>query len=339
MRRERALLGVVIGVIATAVSSGIAQDAKQIRIGLIGLDTSHVTAFTGAINGAEPGSPLAAARVVAGYPGGSPDVHASASRVEGFTNTLRERGVEIVDSIETLCGKVDAVMLESVDGRPHLEQVRPVLAAKLPVFIDKPMAGSLADVIEIFRLADAAGVPCWSSSSLRYMKGAMDLKGNDRVGEILSAVTWGPCSLEPHHPDFFWYGVHGMEVLYMLMGTGCQAVQRTHADGRDVATGLWEGGRTGTFIGLRDGKQGYGAIVFGSKAIRQAEGGSSGYRPLLLEVVKFFQTGRPPVSASETIELFAFMEAADESKRQGGATVTIESVVRRARAKYQGAGR
>jgi len=329
----RSLINLIVitqlAVAATPVVS--AEDAKPIRVGLIGLDTSHVIAFTQSINNAEPGSPLAKARVVAGFKGGSADVESSAARVDKFTEQLRAQGIEIVPTIEELCTKVDAVMLESVDGRPHLEQARPVIKAGLPLFLDKPMAGSLADVIEIFRLAKEANVPCFSSSSLRYMQGAMALKGNDKVGEIRSAIAWSPCSLEPHHPDFFWYGVHGMEILYTLMGPGCVSVQRTHADGRDVATGLWDNGRTGTFIGLRNGKTGYGAMVFGTKSIVQAEGGNSGYEPLLVEVVKFFETGKPPVDARDTIELFAFMEAADESKRQGGKTITIESVMRKAR--------
>ena len=47
-------------------------------------------------------------------------------------------------------------------------------------------------------------------------------------------------------------------------------------------------------------------------------GGYGGYEPLVVEIAKFFKTGKPPVSAEETLEIFAFMEAADESKRKGG---------------------
>src|SRR5262249_52493194 len=135
---NRFLTALVVSLAIVSVSLG---DDKLIRVGVIGLDTSHVTAFTGVLNNPKASGRLAGVRVVAAFPGGSPDVESSRTRVEGFTNTLREKyGVEIVDSIEALLPKVDAVLLESVDGRPHLKQVVPVLKARKPVFIDKPVA-------------------------------------------------------------------------------------------------------------------------------------------------------------------------------------------------------
>jgi len=147
-------------VIAPALK-GQSED-RVIRLGMIGLDTSHVTAFTKIIN--DPKNKTGC-RVVAAYPGGSPDIPASADRLEMFTNRMRDHfKVEIVSSIEELCQKVDGVLIESVDGRPHLKQARLVIAAGKPVFIDKPMAVSLADVMEIFQLAKENNVSCWSSS-------------------------------------------------------------------------------------------------------------------------------------------------------------------------------
>lgn len=305
---------------------------KKIRVGIIGLDTSHVTAFTGAVQKAPTESELASLAIVAAYPGGSPDVAASRDRVAGFTESLRKAGVEIVDTIPALLEKVDAVLLESVDGRPHLEQVRPVLAAGKPVFIDKPVAGSLADALEIFRLAEAAGVPCFSSSSLRFSPSIQGLRNDPKVGEPQGCIAFSPCALEEHHPDLFWYGIHGVESLYTIMGPGCVSVVRTHTPDTDVVTGVWRDGRVGTFRGLRGGKPGYGVVAFGSKGIGYTDR-YGGYEPLLVEIARFFKSGKPPVSAAETIEIMAFMEAADESKRQGGAPVTLESVMQRAAGK------
>jgi hypothetical protein len=312
---------------------GMAADepAKPLRAGIIGLDTSHVIAFTKVLNDPNAQGELAGVRVVAAYPGGSPDLPASRDRVEGYTKQLRDEfGVEIVDSIEALLPKVDVVLLESVDGRPHLAQVEPVFRAGKPVFIDKPVAGTLADAIRIYDLAEKHGVPCFSSSSLRYSPNIAALRTNPEAGEILGADSFGPCSLEEHHPDLFWYGVHGVEALYTVMGTGCETVSRTQTDGTEFVVGTWRGGRIGTFRGIRAGKADYGVRVFGGKGI-VATTGYGGYEPLLVEIVRFFRTGKPPVSAAETIEIFAFMEAADESKRQGGAPVTIQSVLAKAR--------
>ena len=209
-------------------------------------------------------------------------------------------------------------MIESVDGRPHLAQARPVIAAGKPLFIDKPMAASLADAMEIFRLAEQKKVPCFSASSLRFSSGFQAAR-KGAFGEIKSCVAWSPMSIEPHHPDLFWYGIHGVETLYTIMGPGCETVVRA---GPEKVVGTWSGGRTGTFLAKKE----YGAEVQGSKSSGPA-GKYEGYRPLVVEVVRFFKTGQPPVSAQETLELLAFMEAADQSKRQGGAAVSIRSVM------------
>ncbi len=141
---------------------------------------------------------LAGVRVVAAFPGGSPDIPASADRVAGYTKQFDKLGIEIVPSIEELLEKVDVVFLESVDGRPHLAQVAPVLKAKKPVFIDKPVAGSLADAVAIFELAAQFNVPCFSSSSLRFSQGILGMRDDRRVGEVVGCEARGPCSLEPN---------------------------------------------------------------------------------------------------------------------------------------------
>jgi predicted dehydrogenase len=326
MKRNILLTISLVLLIISLPAAGARQ--KVFRIGMIGLDTSHVVAFTKVINNPEN---KYGCKVVAGYPGGSPDVPSSANRVEGFTKQLKEQyGVEIVDSIEELCQKVDGVLLESVDGRPHLKQAKPVIAAKKPLFIDKPMAGSLADVLEIFRLAEENNVPCWSSSSLRYSPGIVEMKKTNSVGDILGCDAYSPCSLEKHHPDLYWYGVHGVEILYAVMGTGCQSVRRVQTPDYEFVVGLWEGGRIGTYRGLRKGRHDYGATIFGSKSIIQA-GKYGGYEPLVDEIIKFFKTGVVPVPKEETIELFAFMSAADESKAKGGAAVSIAETIEKAK--------
>ena len=319
--------------VVMAVSSAVraAEPGKVLKAGIVGITTGHVKAFTGAINDPEATGDLAGVKVVAGFTGGIEDNPASWDRREMLTAYLRdEQGCTIYDTIQEMMKHVDVVLLESIDGRPHLEQAKPVIAAGKPLFIDKPAAGSLADVIEIFRLAKEAGVPCFSSSSLRFSSEYQAMRNESPIGDIVGCAAYSPCALEEHHPDFFWYGVHGMEILYTIMGAGCQTVTRVHTEGNDLAVGTWEGGRIGTFRGIRDGKGGYGATVFGSKGI-QACGKYEGYMPLVEQICKFFKTGVPPVSAEETIELFAFMEAADESKRQGGVPVSIESVMKKAK--------
>lgn len=326
MKRTSAFLTLLFSFLGYCVQ---AQETK-LRAGIIGLDTSHVIAFTTALNkgpkNPEDAPKLAGVTVVAAYPQGSKDIEGSTKRVPEYTEKVKALGVEIVDSIEELVKRVDVVFLESNDGRVHLEQVRPVLAAKKPVFIDKPIAGSLADVLHIFDEAKKSGTPLFCSSSLRFGKDTQAVR-NGSIGKVMSAETTSPASLEPSHPDLYWYGVHGCESLFTVMGTGCVSVKRwTTADGKIEVTGAWEGGRKGTY---REAK------VYTGKAVGEKGeapvGSFDGYEVLLFEIVKMFHTGKPPVSAEETIELYAFMEAADESKRRGGAEVTIQEVLEKAR--------
>lgn len=304
-----------------------AEYQTPLRAGLIGLDTSHVIAFTKQFNAESGVEDLLGVRVVAGFPGGT-DIHDSATRVDGFTKELRDAGIEIVDSIDALLQRVDVVLLESVDGRPHLEQALPVLKARKRMFIDKPMAGSLVDVMAIFALANKYQTPIFSSSSLRYYDGPTQAR-NGKAGRVLGCDTYGPCKKEATHPDFYWYGIHGIEALFACMGTGCESVSRTATADYDKAVGKWADSRVGSYRGLRQGKSRFGGTVFGSEQIMPF-GSDGGYRPLLVEVAKFFRTGVPPVAPEETIELFAFMDAADESKRRQGASVSLAETIQKA---------
>ncbi len=315
----------LIGAVLVASS---ALGAEGLRLGMIGLDTSHVIAFTRLINDAAHKDHVPGGKVVAAFKGGSPDIESSRSRVEGYTKQLQESfGVKMVPTIEELCQQVDAVLLESVDGRPHLEQARPVIKARKPLFIDKPLAGSLRDAIEILRLAREEKVPVFSSSSYRFYNSLVEVKMTN-VGEIRSVISYGPAHLEPHHPDLFWYGVHPTEALFTILGTGCETVVRSTTPDTDVITGTWSHGRIGTLHALRQGPTPHKVIVFGTKAVAEQKG-SGDYAPLVREIMKFFQTGVAPVSSEETLELFAFMEAADESKRQGGVPVKIRDIMKR----------
>jgi len=308
-----------------------AQDpASPKRIGVIGATTSHVPAFVNQIN--DPNGPLSQRyRVTAAYAGGMPDNPSSWGRVAEYTQWLVDNGVTMFPTIDEMLGHVDFVMLESVDGRPHLEQAKPVIAAGKPMYIDKPVAGSLADALEIYRLAAEKNVPVFSASSLRYGKDVQDIRNNKPYGAILGCDAISPCSLNDKHPDFYWYGIHGVETLFTLMGPGCISVSRTHTDGADVAVGLWGDGRIGTFRGIRTGKADYGARVFTEKAIVDA-GQYDGYGPLVVEICTFFDTLQPPFDPQETIEIFAFMTAADISKAENGRVVTLREAIDRAKA-------
>jgi len=310
-----------------AIQSPAQAEEDIFRLGIIGLDTSHVIAFTQIINNPKNNY---GCKVVVGFPGGVPDMPASADRVDKFTSQLRDKfDVEIVHTIEQLCEKVDGILLESVDGRPHLRQIRPVIAAKKPVFVDKPVAASLEDVIEIFRLARENNVPCWSSSSFRYGQGIVGINENEQVGKVKGCDVFGSSSWTEHHPDLYLYGIHPVTALFAVMGTGCEKVTRFRTESVDMVVGTWADGRIGTFRDLRGGKSTASVRIYGTNGMIETK--SSGYKPLVDEIVRFFKTGDIPVSAEETVEIYAFMSAADVSKAQNGAAILLDELIEKAR--------
>lgn len=298
------------------------------RVGIIGLDTSHSIAFTKTLNAASPNADYKGYKVVAAYPYGSKTIASSADRIPGYIEQIKEMGVAITGSIKELLQQVDVILLETNDGRLHLEQALEVFKAGKRMFIDKPIAASLDDTVAIFNASEKYNIPVFSASSLRYIKGAQELDKS----KVLGADAYSPCTYEATHPDLFWYGVHGVETLFTVMGTGCQEVTRIHTPDTDVVVGVWEGGRIGTFRGTRSGKSGYGGVVY-TETGTVALGPYGGYDPLLLEIINYFETGKVPVSPEETMEIFAFMTAADESKAQGGRPVDMQEVLKKAQSK------
>ena len=324
----------VLAFLSLAGAAFTQETPKLLRAGIIGLDTSHVPAFTKLFNNPKADGDLAGIKVTTGYTGGT-DMPASKDRKEKFTQQLRDMGVEIVDSIPKLLEKVDVVLIESVDGRIHLQEAREVFKSGKPVYIDKPVAGTLAEAIAIFELAKKNNVKTWSSSSSRFGADLIAMKGNAEIGDILGVTTWGPCSYQSGTPDLFFYAIHGIESLFALMGTGCETVSRTKGPISDQVTGVWKDGRIGTYRSIVKGKSEFGALVFGSAGVRQGAKTIS-YEALCRQIGKFFRTGEAPVSEAETIEIFTFMEAADESLRQGGKPVALADVLAKAKAEAAG---
>jgi hypothetical protein len=305
--------------LALLTGCGLVAAAADLRLGIIGTDTSHVIEFTKLLNDSSSPQHVPGARVVAAFKGGSKDLPDSYKRVDKFAEELRTKwNVEFVPDIPSLCAKVDGLMLESVDGRQHLEQAEQALACGKPIWIDKPLASTLEDARVIERAAKGRA-PWFSASSLRYGKSVDAVKFPDTAG----AVAWGAGPLGREPLDLTYYAIHVVELLYALMGPGCEEVTRTHTDNSDVIVGKWKGGRTGEVRAIRPDSD-YGALVFrGGGKVAVSPNIDDGYRPLVEEIVKFFQTKRPPVPNEETLEVMEFMNAAQRSLSLGGTPVKL----------------
>jgi hypothetical protein len=296
----------------------VSAPAAEVRLGIIGTDTSHAVVFTRALNDTSAANHVPGAHVVVAYKGGSPEIKESRSRVDGYAAELRDKwGVRFVDEIPAMCSAVDGILLESLDGRTHLSQMKDAVKCGKPVFIDKPLASSFEDAKAIARLADDAHVPWFSASSLRFS----DIQSLKRE-PLNGAIVWGPGPTEPHQSlDLSWYGIHAAEMLYVLMGTGCAEVSHVSSEEADVITCKWKDGRLGSMRVDRPYSK-FGAVVFRPKnRVDALPDIKVDYIPLVREIVKFMTTHEPPVANSETLEILQFIDAAQRSKVQGGSPV------------------
>jgi len=301
----------------------------MIKLGILDFDTSHCVEFTKRLNHPS-GTPkeqfVEGAEITIACPGES---KLSPGRIEGFTAQIKKLGVPLVEKPADMIGKVDGMLIEAVDGTVHFERARPFLEAGIPCFIDKPFTCSVADAKKILELSEKKKAPVFSSSSLRYAPEVVEYVADGKKGKLIGCAVHGPAPLSPipeRNAGLYHYGIHPVEVLYTLMGPECQRVTSTHEKGVDVVTGQWKDGRVASLRGIRDGASGYGFVGFAEKGIKAVTIGTSViYRELLKKIVEFFKTGKAPVEPSTTLEIMAFIEAANKSGANHGAGESIPS--------------
>jgi len=288
---------------------------SDLRIGFIGLDTSHVTAFANLLNSPDEKFHIPGAKVVAAYKGGSDDLDFSRDRVAPLTQELVDRhGIKIVESIEDLRSLCDAIFIESVDGRVHLDQFAAVADWGVPIFIDKPLSTSLADASEIDLLARRKNARVFSSSALRFLEPLRKALDTPDVGEIVGGDFYGPMVRLPEPPGFFWYGIHSVEMLFTALGPDFKEVSVHSEEKHDLIIGRWRDGRLGTIRGNRVGNNTFGGTIHFEKASVSFDSTQSEtpfYASLLRAVVRFLQDGKPPVAMSESVRIVEFIETAN----------------------------
>ena len=297
----------------------------MIRLGIVDFDTSHAVEFTKRLNHIDIAEDqwVNGAKVVAGVPGTS---KIAPETIPKNTETLKKYGVTLYDDPAGLFGKVDAVLIEAVDGSVHLSRAMPFLEKGMPTYVDKPFTCSLADAKELIKTAEMKHIPLMSSSSLRYAPEVVAaVGGKGKTGEIIGVTTYGPAPTHARNPGLFHYGIHPTEMLFTLMGPGCQKVSCMSTDGAEVVTGVWADGRVASLRGIRAGASEYGFTLFGSKGvITQGVSTQYIYRELLKQIVKLFETRQLPIDLRETLEIVAFIEAAKTSADAGGSVIAIK---------------
>ncbi len=301
------------------------MEAEMKKIGLIGLDTSHVIAFTKLLNDPAHEWHIPGGRVTSGWPGGSPDFPNSIDRLPEYTKALREEhGIEILDSPEAVAEASDIVFIESVDGRVHLEQFKRTLPYRRPTFIDKPFALRSGEAREMVRLADEAGIALMSGSSLRYAAELEQALAHGR-DDIVGCDAHGPMGEVPTQPGLFWYGCHAIEMIVAALGAGCCEVRCLRNEQHDLLTAVWHDGRMASYHGLREAHGRFGITLHRKKSVTyvDAHTGRPFYAGLMAAVMEHLPHNRSNVTGAELIEVVAIIEAANESRANNGAAVRL----------------
>lgn len=328
-------------------SAAHAEDAKPVRVGVLGLDNYQAVAYAQLFNDPKATGDLRGVRVVAAYASpASDDIEESKTSLAKWKEQIVKFDVKLVDSVEELLRQCDVVMIMSLDGRKHREQATAVLKAGKRLYIGRPLAAQWDDVVAVARLAEETKTPCWTSSQHRFSPGFIGMRNHPEVGKVLGCDVYGGCPVHPSHAELYWHALHGIETLYTIMGTGCVSVRCTSTPYAEVITGVWEDGRVGTYRGIKKGTLKYSATVFGDKGVSVAgvyghgvptkgvvplNDKYMGYEGIAIEMAKFFKGGAAPVSMTETLEIFAFMEAAHASKQKEGGPITLADILKKAR--------
>jgi predicted dehydrogenase len=343
-----------LGIVCAAAH---AQAAEPVRVGILGFDNYQAVEYVQFFNNPKAEGDLAGLRVVAAYPVTSPDYPESAALTErwqkqmlgAYQNPTDPKDavppVALVGSIDEILKRCDAVMIWSLDGRMHLPQATAVLKAGKRLFIGRPLASSPADAVAIMKLAAETKTPCWSSSQHRYSPGFFGMRNHPEVGRVLGCDVYGGYDMKAAEADRFTRALHSIETMYTIMGPGCVKVSCTSTPTVESITAVWSDGRVGTYRGIKDGAVKYSATVFGDKGVSTAgiyghgvpvkgivptDDKYMGYGGLAIELAKFFKTGQPPVAAAETLEIYALLQAAEESRAQNGAVIPLPNLLKAA---------
>ena len=323
----KAFLSLGVLTFCLATFGGDRSSPVPLKLGVIGCDTLHSYEFARILNSSEDPA-YHGHRIVAAYKWGSRDIPLCLYNYKEYLPKIERLGVEMVSSVEALLEKVDAVFLETCDGRLHYDQALQVFRSGKRVFIDKPLAENFTNVVKIVRAARETGASFFCSSGLRYVDN-VQRAARGEFGAVRGADLWTPERFEPSHSDYYWYAIHGAEPLFAIMGRGCVDVTAVRTGTEDMLVGRWKDGRIGAVRAMQVSRKGavLGGTVYLEKGRPVDIGGYPGFESLLKEIIRFFETGVVPVSSEESLEIYAFLAAAAESARRGGVPVELSKLI------------
>jgi predicted dehydrogenase len=333
------------------LAAATVRAGNPVRVGILGIDNYQCVEYTKHFNDPKAEEDFAGLRVTAAYAATSDSYPESAALAARWKEQLlglyakpanpadaAVPPIEFVGSLDELLARCDAVMIMSLDGRQHLAQATAVLKAGKRLFIGRPLASSVEDAVAIMKVAEETKTPCWSSSQHRYSPGFIGMRNHPEVGKVLGCDVYGGWDVKAAEADRFIRPLHSIETLYAILGRGVVSVSCNSTPSAESITATWNDGRVGTYRGIKEGAVKYSATVFGDKGVSTAgiyghgvpvqgvvptNDKYMGYEGIAHEMAKFFKGGPVPVKAEETLEIYSFLLAAEESKAKEGAPVKL----------------
>jgi len=216
----------------------------------------------------------------------------------------------VVDNMEDMVGRVDAVLLARDDPENHVAMAKPFLDADVPIFIDKPLTTTWAD-LDYFSRQHAKGKFLMSCSALRYSAGVQSSREKlNSLGEIELAVVVGK-------KDWRKYAIHYLEGLFSLLGDPRAAsIKHVSKSGKDIAYIEFENGIVATVHVFIDIAPGGELNLYGQRGSLQVEHGGAypAFRNSLVEAIRSFHVGKPRLDFEKTRNVISVLIAGQESR-------------------------
>ncbi len=298
------------------------KENKEIKVGLIGLDTSHTVEFAKRMQAPDcpPDQKVCGMRATACLR--FPTPFQSEEGLNARQKMLEGWGIKVTMDFDEAVADCDAVMLEINDPSLHLEYFTRCAKLGRRMFLDKPLADTVENGKKICELAREKGLAVFSASSLRFVPQLR--KACEEMASPLFTSVYGPLGKAPAGSSVVWYGVHAFEMLQRAMGRGAQSVFVKKDGGGVTAVVRYAGNRRG-LVELSDDAWIYGGCLRDKqKAVPFVVETGRIYSDLLIRIGEFFRGAQTPVSMEDTLEVTAMLDAARRS-HDGGADESVNT--------------
>ena len=282
----------------------------MLNIGIVGAENSHTAAIAKVLN------------IEKRVPG------VRVTHVWGETRTFARKAAEagqipnIVNDPADMIGQVDAACVDHRHGKYHLPAVKPLLEAKMPLFVDKPFCYRKAEGKRFLARAEELGVPVCSFSTLPKQESFKNLQKQVRkLGEIYTVVSTGPCDIRSKWGGIFFYGIHQVDMILRLIGCEVGYAEVVRGTGKNHSASLtYKNGVVATMNLIGAGSAPFHMSVIGEKGRidQPITSDESSYLSGIREFCGMFKTGKTRETAESMLGPVAVLEALEKSIARKG---------------------